>query len=313
MTIRETMQGLVGQPHAVDAILPYVDTYRAGLAPGGRPAGVFLLVGPTGTGKTHTVEVLARALHVNAANVLRVDCGEYQMDHEVSKLIGAPPGYLGHGSTKAKLSSQALVRVASVNCDLSLVLFDEVEKASGALINLLLGILDRGVLSLGDGSTVQWANTMVFMTSNVGARAMVEAGGAGFGFGPASGTSIERLGLGAARKRFPPEFMNRVDQTIAYRLLGEGDLLAILDGMLGEWKRRLVERGVRLDVPGAVRRRMVAAATGPEYGARELKRMLQRQVLHPLAEMIVAGVQGVVVARWRAGRVVLEAVQGATT
>jgi ATP-dependent Clp protease ATP-binding subunit ClpA len=145
---------VVGQAHAMEQIVPYVQMHQAGLAPEGRPAGVFLLLGPTGTGKTRTVEALAEVLHGSEKNVLRIDCGEFQMEHEVAKLVGAPPGYLGHRETTPMLTQSKLSAAASERCDLSLVLFDEIEKAAPSMTRLLLGVLDKAALRLGDNTTV---------------------------------------------------------------------------------------------------------------------------------------------------------------
>jgi ATP-dependent Clp protease ATP-binding subunit ClpA len=144
--------------------------HEAGLAPEGRPVGVFLLLGPSGTGKTKTVEALAEVLHGSERNVLRVDCGEFQMEHEVAKLIGAPPGYLGHRETHPMLTQQKLNAVTSDRSNLSLVLFDEVEKAAATLTRLLLGVLDKAALRLGDNTTVNFERSLIFLTSNLGAR-----------------------------------------------------------------------------------------------------------------------------------------------
>src|SRR5579859_7762865 len=163
---------VVGQPTATRVIVPYIQMFQAGLAPEGRPVGVFLLLGPTGTGKTKTVEALADVLHGSEKSVLKVDCGEFQMEHEVAKLIGAPPGYLGHRETQPMLTQQKLNAVTSDRCGLSLVLFDEIEKAAPSLTRLLLGVLDKGVLRLGDNSTVNFEKSLVFLTSNLGAREM---------------------------------------------------------------------------------------------------------------------------------------------
>src|ERR1700748_544459 len=141
---------LVGQPEAIETIVPYVQMHQAGLSPEGRPVGVVLLLGPTGTGKTRSVEALAEILHGSSKNVLKIDCGEYQMEHEVAKLIGAPPGYLGHRETQPMLSQQKLTSVTSDNCGLAIVLFDEIEKAAPSLTGLLLGVLDGGPLGLGE-------------------------------------------------------------------------------------------------------------------------------------------------------------------
>src|ERR1700742_2655981 len=178
---------VVGQPNVISLIVPYVQMFQAGLSPEGRPVGVFLLLGPTGTGKTKTVEALAEVLHGSAKNVLKVDCGEFQMEHEVAKLIGAPPGYLGHRETQPMLSQQKLTSVASDKSGLSLVLFDEIEKAAPSLTRLLLGVLDRGVLRLGDNSVVNFEKSLVFLTSNLGAKEMMREINPDFGFASATG------------------------------------------------------------------------------------------------------------------------------
>ena len=166
-------QKVVGQPAAMQYIVPYVYMFQAGLAPEGRPAGVFLLLGPTGTGKTRTVEAIAEILHGSAKNLVKIDCGEFQMEHEVAKLIGSPPGYLGHRETVPMLTQQQLQAVTSSQCALSLVLFDEIEKAAPSLSRLLLGILDKALLRLGDNTTVNFETSLIFFTSNLGAREMM--------------------------------------------------------------------------------------------------------------------------------------------
>src|SRR5579863_4379000 len=175
-------QRVVGQPNATRVIVPYIQMFQAGLAPEGRPVGVFLLLGPTGTGKTKTVEALAEVLHGSEKNVLKVDCGEFQMEHEVAKLIGAPPGYLGHRETQPMLTQQKLNAVTSEKCSLSLVLFDEIEKAALSMTRLLLGVLDKGTLRLGDNSVVNFEKSLLFLTSNLGAREMMRELNPDFGF-----------------------------------------------------------------------------------------------------------------------------------
>src|ERR1700712_3613103 len=172
----------VGQPNVISVIVPYVEMFQAGLAPENRPVGLVLLLGPTGTGKTRTVEALAEALHGTSKNLLKVDCGEFQMEHEVAKLIGAPPGYLGHRETQPMLTQQKLNSVTSEKSPLSLVLFDEIEKAAPSMTRLLLGVLDKGTLRLGDNSTVNFDKSLVFLTSNLGAREMMRELNPEFGF-----------------------------------------------------------------------------------------------------------------------------------
>src|ERR1700732_2361534 len=220
-------QKVVGQPAVAEIIVPYIQMFQAGLAPEGRPVGVFLLLGPTGTGKTKTVEALAEVLHGSEKNLLKVDCGEFQMEHEVAKLIGAPPGYLGHRETQPMLTQQKLNGVTSDRCGLSLVLFDEIEKAPPSMTRLLLGVLDKGVLRLGDNSTVNFEKSIVFLTSNLGAREMMREINPDFGFTSAtvSGTrtdltqKLQGIALVAVRKKFSPEFINRIDHVINYRTL----------------------------------------------------------------------------------------------
>src|SRR5258706_12292707 len=226
-------QKVVGQPAATKVIVPYIQMFQAGLAPEGRPVGIFLLLGPTGTGKTKTVEALAEILHGTEKSVLKVDCGEFQMEHEVAKLIGAPPGYLGHRETQPMLTQQKLSAVTSERCGLSLVLFDEIEKAAPSLTRLLLGVLDKGVLRLGDNSTVNFEKSLVFLTSNLGAREMMKEISPDFGFQgglsagrPDLGHKLQSIALVAVRKKFSPEFVNRIDCVITYQPLTPESLSA---------------------------------------------------------------------------------------
>src|SRR5213592_2932239 len=191
--VERLSQKVVGQPSALKYIVPYVQMYQAGLAPEGRPVGVFLLLGPTGTGKTKTVEALAEVLHGSEKSLLKVDCGEFQMEHEVAKLIGAPPGYLGHRETQPVLTQQKLTSVTSEKCALSIVLFDEIEKAAPSMTRLLLGVLDKATLRLGDNTAVNFEKSLVFLTSNLGAREMMKEISPDFGF--QAGVKKERQDL----------------------------------------------------------------------------------------------------------------------
>jgi ATP-dependent Clp protease ATP-binding subunit ClpA len=293
-------QKLIGQPAAIAAIIPYIQVYRATLSPEGRPAGIFLLLGPTGTGKTRTVEALAEVLHGQAKKMLKVDCGEFQMDHEVAKLIGAPPGYLGHRETQPWLTQQKVNAASSEACDVSLVLFDEVEKAAPSMTRLLLGILDKAALRLGDGTTVNFEKTFIFLTSNLGAQLMAKELNPDFGFEslrPKDESDqkhkLESIGMRAVRKQFSPEFVNRIDVVVTYQPLGSEALTAILDlevrQLQNHLDRRLGERTFHLELPPRARRFLIERGTSKEYGARELKRTMQRQLVQPLACMLTAG------------------------
>ena len=269
-------QKVVGQPAATRVIVPYIQMFQAGLAPEGRPVGVFLLLGPTGTGKTKTVEALAEILHGSEKQILKVDCGEFQMEHEVAKLIGAPPGYLGHRETQPMLTQQKLNAVTSEKCSLSLVLFDEIEKAAPSMTRLLLGVLDKGILRLGDNSVVNFEKSLVFLTSNLGAREMMREINPDFGFQsvktgePRSDltSKLQNIALVAVRKRFSPEFVNRIDCIITYQPLTPESLSAILDKQISDLQNhvntRLGNRSFTLEVPFETRRFLLEKGTSPE-------------------------------------------------
>jgi ATP-dependent Clp protease ATP-binding subunit ClpA/ActR/RegA family two-component response regulator len=292
-------QKIIGQPKAAERIIPFIQTFQAGLTPANRPVGVFLLLGPTGTGKTRTVEVLAEALHGSAQKYLRIDCGEYQLDHEVAKLIGAPPGYHGHRETVPVLSKQKLADAITPHCDIALVLIDEIEKAAPALARLLLGMLDTARLTLGDNSVVNFDNALIFMTSNLGAREMMREMTPTFGFGTASRTpgevaeiagKLEAIALAAVRKMFSPEFVNRIDAVITYQPLSSESISRVLDNQIEELQHhvnsRLGARCFSIELTDAAREFLLSRGVSAEYGARELKRTVYRHLTQPLATMV---------------------------
>ncbi len=282
-------------------IVPYVQMHRAGLAPEGRPAGVFLLLGPTGTGKTRTVEALADVLHGSERNLLRIDCGEFQMEHEVAKLIGAPPGYLGHRETQPLITQQKLNAVTSESSNLALVLFDEIEKAAPSMTRLLLGVLDKAALRLGDNTSVNFERTLIFLTSNLGADAMRKHLSPDFGFEtmvPATSVGgglgkLQGIGRGAVQRRFSPEFINRIDSIITYRPLDEAAIDTILDQQITALEThiniRLEDDAFDLEVTREARKVLLKRGVSKEYGARELKRIILRLVTQPLAALVEQG------------------------
>lgn len=310
---------LHGQPAAVRGISSFIEIHNAGLSPDGRPAGVFLLLGPTGTGKTRTVETVAQLLHGSPKNLIKVDCGEFQTEHEVARLIGAPPGYLGHRETPPILTQARLASVTSPQCGLSVVLFDEIEKAAPSVSRLLLGICDRGNLHLGDNTAVNFENTLIFLTSNLGARSMQRELQPAFGFkSPGGGArdhsrKLEAIALHAVRRRFSPEFINRIDSVITYQPLKSDALARILDQLIGEVQdhidRRLGMRAFVLEIPARTRSFLLERGSSQEFGARELRRTLYRHVVQPMAALVAADdvrPGGLVRARVRHGGVLLE-------
>jgi CheY-like chemotaxis protein len=291
---------IVGQPHALEFMVPFVQMYQAGLAPEHRPVGIFLLLGPSGTGKTKTVEALAEILHGSESKVLKIDCGEFQMEHEVAKIIGAPPGYLGHRETHPVLTQQRLFDVTSPDCELSIVLFDEIEKAAPSVTQVLLGILDKARLRLGDNTEVNFEKSLIFFTSNLGAREMLKELRPGLGFQrsaratwPELKGKLENIALAAVRKRYSPEFVNRIDAVITYQPLDREAYDLILDHQLAELQRhvntRLGNRCFNIEIAPATRGFLLERGTSPEYGARELKRTVHRFVTQPLATMVIEG------------------------
>lgn len=295
--VRVLSQKVVGQPSAMSVIVPFLEMYQAGLAPEGRPAGIFLLLGPTGTGKTRTVEALAEVLHGHAGRIVKVNCGEYQLEHEVAKLIGAPPGFIGHRESTPFLTQSRLASAASDNCDLALVLFDEIEKAAPSLTRLLLGVLDRAVLQLGDNTSVTFERTFIFLTSNLGAQEMMKELSPSLGFTTNMprersqvNSRLESIALAGIRKIFSPEFVNRIDAIITYHPLDEQSLHTILDqhitGLQAHVNTRLGPRCFQIEVSDESRKFLLQKGTSAEYGARELKRVIHRHLTQPLASAV---------------------------
>jgi ATP-dependent Clp protease ATP-binding subunit ClpA len=299
--IRQVLsQRIVGQDAVMQRIVPIVEIYLAGLAPDDRPAGIFLLLGPTGTGKTRTVEALAEVLHGSPKKLLKINCGEFQLDHEIAKLIGAPPGYTGHRESDGFLSQKNLEAVTTPGCDLAVVLFDEIEKASPSMTALLLGLLDKATVRLGDGNEVNFEKSLIFFTSNLGARQMMSEIRPELGFRQGAQSDpgelanrLERISLAAVRQRFSPEFVNRIDAIITYHPLGSESLSAILDRQIVELQNhvnnRLGDKKFQIEVADKVRAFLLEQGTSAEYGARELKRVVHRQLTQPLATYVVGG------------------------
>jgi|HubBroStandDraft_4_1064222.scaffolds.fasta_scaffold161998_1 ATP-dependent Clp protease ATP-binding subunit ClpB len=294
---------VVGQEEPIHAIVSAYQAHLAGLSPVGRPIGNFLFLGPTGSGKTRIVEATAEVLLKDSRAVIRIDCAEFQHSHEIAKLIGSPPGYLGHRETHALLSQEALNQHHTEKIKLSFVLFDEIEKASDALWNLLLGILDKGVLTLGDNHRVDFSAAMVFLTSNLGATEMSSLLSPRLGFhvplledtgrGAKLSARMSRTGIAAARRKFTPEFVNRLDKIIVFRSLGSEELRRIVDIELEIVQQRIqtaaAGKPFLVNVSDSAREFLLMEGTDFRSGARHLKRAIERLLVQPLSNLMATG------------------------
>jgi len=293
---------VVGQDEAVHEVVTAYQSYVTGVCPTGRPIGNFLFLGPTGSGKTRIVEATAQALLNDARAVIKIDCAEFQHSHEVAKLVGSPPGYLGHRETHPVLSQEALNHHHTEKVKVSLVLFDEIEKASDALWNLLLGILDKGILTLGDNRRVDFSKAMIFLTSNLGATEMCELSSPRLGFTPASEDAgfhggrearISRIGSAAARRKFTPEFINRLDKIVVFKPLGDEELRKILNIELEVVQQRFQTAAANMpfevSLTEGARELLLSEGTDSRYGARHLKRAIERLLVQPLSNLMASG------------------------
>ena len=292
---------IVGQERAVDRMSSLYQIFLAGMSPRNRPIGTMLFLGPTGSGKTRVIEAAAEVLFGDPNAMVRIDCAEFQHSHEIAKLIGSPPGYLGHRETSPMLTQANLDRMHTEKVKFSLVLFDEIEKASDALWQLLLGILDKATLTLGDNRRVDFSNTMVIMTSNLGAREMAEmvSGGIGFvsgkGVQPASEIDVDQkiysTAVEAARRKFSPEFMNRIDEIVVFRSLQEHHLRQILDLELQAVQERVMaSAGTKFafECSDTAKELLMLEGFDVRYGARHLKRSVERFLVSPLSNLVAS-------------------------
>jgi len=295
---------IVGQDEAIEQIVNIYQTYLAGMTSPGRPIANFLFLGPTGSGKTRLVEAASETLAGDSRAVIKIDCAEFQHSHEIAKLIGSPPGYLGHRETHPLLSQEVLNQYHTDKMKLSFVLFDEIEKASDALWNLLLGVLDKATLTLGDNRRVDFSRALIFMTSNLGASEMGSILRPNLGFAASEiqrqrdagqvdenlRGKIGKVGLEAARRKFTPEFMNRIDKTVVFHPLGQDELKKILDLELGQLQQRVFNSPnaapFGFSLTDTAKEYVLREGTDVKYGARHLKRAIERSLVNPLANLI---------------------------
>ena len=292
---RAMQSRVVGQDEAVQALTQAYQVYQAAMNMPGRPIATLLFLGPTGTGKTRTVEAAAETLFGSATAFIRVDCAEFQHSHEIAKLIGSPPGYLGHRETPPILTQEHINSYQTEHARLTLILFDEIEKASDSLWQLLLGVMDKATLTLGDNRRVDFSRTVIVMTSNLGAREMEKLTEIKLGFHvpsitPAEGTNhTAKVGVEAARRKFSPEFMNRIDRLVVFKRHSRTALEQILELELQSVERRVSATGggrFSLKFTDRARGFLLREGTDPKYGARPLKRIIERSIVMPLSNLI---------------------------
>jgi ATP-dependent Clp protease ATP-binding subunit ClpB len=289
---------IVGQERAVRRISGLYQIYLAGMQNPGRPVGTMLFLGPTGSGKTRVVEAAAEVLFSDSNAVVKIDCAEFQHSHEIAKLIGSPPGYLGHRETSPMLTQENLDKYHTDADKLTFILFDEIEKASDALWQLLLGILDKATLTLGDNRRVDFSNCLICLTSNLGAKEMSELITGSIGFAPARGKSlmedevdqkIYRTALEAAKRKFSPEFMNRIDKVVVFRSLKDYHLKQILELELTLVQNRIMKGSGEKFVfscSEAAKQFLLDEGIDFKYGARHLKRAIERFLVYSISNLV---------------------------
>jgi ATP-dependent Clp protease ATP-binding subunit ClpB len=291
---------IVGQEAAIEKVVEIYQMFLAGLNPPGRPVGNLLFLGPTGSGKTRVVEAMSEGLFGDARACIKIDCAEFQHSHEIAKLIGSPPGYLGHRETHPLLTQEALNQWHTDRLKLSVLLFDEIEKASDALWQLLLGILDKATLTLGDNRRVDLSQCIIIMTSNLGSSEMSNLVDGGLGFAQKAkqvdaslDDKIDRTAIDAARRKFTPEFMNRIDKVVVFKTLRPEHLEQILEIELGMVQQRVLMASAAnqfvFNCTNRVKGFLLQEGTDSKYGARHLKRAIERHLVFPLANLVATG------------------------
>jgi len=297
---RDLRARVVGQNRAIRQLARVYQVYLSGLSAAGRPLANLLLLGPTGSGKTRLVEATAEVLFGTPNAVVKIDCAEFQHSHEIAKLIGSPPGYLGHRETQPLITQERLEQHYSEKTQLSLVLFDEIEKASDALWQLLLGILDKATLTLGDNRRVDLSRAIIFLTSNLGSAEIGKLISGGLGF---TGVRCEmradldqkiyKVAHDAAKRKFSREFMNRIDRVIVFRALGPDHLEEVLDIELARVQERIVfansDHPFVFKCTPKAREFLLREGTDMEFGARHLKRSIERHLVFPLSNVMATG------------------------
>lgn len=291
--LKRMRQRLIGQDAATEILVNMVEMHLSGFGATDRPAGNALLLGPTGSGKTHAVEILCEGLTGDPKNMIKIDCAEFQHSHEIAKLIGSPPGYLGHRETPPLLTQERIDALQKEGMPLSILLFDEIEKASDALWQLLLGVLDKATLTLGDNRRVDLSHCIIVLTSNLGAKQMYAKG---FGFTQSDAVAmvedskLDSIAREAAKKHFTAEFMNRLDYIVTFKTLTRDQIAEIMQIELGLIQRMFFDKAKFVyQLTPAAKEKLLEEGYSVEYGARDLKRAIERRVRLPLSRLVSSG------------------------
>lgn len=298
--IRETLRSkVIGQQEGIDAIIDIIEKYHANLHDKNRPIGTALFLGPTGVGKTRLIESFCEAIGNDTHHCVKIDCGEFQHSHEIAKLIGSPPGYLGHKETPARFTQKTLNALHTEHYKLSIIFFDEIEKASDSLWHLLLTIMDKATITLGDNSTTDFKDTVILMTSNAGSAEMDKLiHGGGIGFNKLAGVDeagIAEIGISSAKKKFTPEFINRLDRIIAFHTLTKEQIEKVCDLEINIIQQNILSKSkniIFLNVTKEARRALIDEGYDPKYNGRNIRRVIEQRLEIPLARIIASGIAG---------------------
>lgn len=284
---------VVGQDRAVMQLVRTMQMFKSGLQNPNRPIGVLLFLGPTGSGKTKLVEALAECLFGHKDRMLKIDCAEYQHDHEIAKLIGSPPGYLGHDKTPARLSQAIIDKHQRQSMKMTIVLFDEIEKAGEGLYELMLGMMDKGKITLGNNQTVDLTKCIIVMTSNEGSSELQKImSGSTIGFGTADSAGMDqdiwKAAKEALKRKFAPEFLNRINRSIVFHQLDDESLKKIVNIELDSIQDRILMAGhfIILRVTDEAKDFIRKEGTDTTFGARELNRAIERYVVEPVSSLL---------------------------
>ena len=291
----------IGQDHAIDCIMAFIQEFNAGFREDDKPAGSFLLLGPTGVGKTETVKAIAKVLHGSEKLMIRIDCAEFQHSHEIARILGSPPGYIGHEQKTGLITEKSLMDIKSSKCNLSIILFDEIEKAHDSVQRLLLGILDNGRLTLGTNVIVDMSQTIIFLTSNLGTKETNSNVDNKFGIG--SGQKVDHQSkevknktksvvLASAVKHFSSEFLNRLSATVVFNKLDKESYSKIINKSLDLFTLKFFKatnKVINIYYTRPSKDKLIELGSSDTYGARELNRVLKNIVTSPIVKLFMGG------------------------